>query len=79
MSDLPDVNSLEETAEYLRVGVPQLRGLVRRKQIGFLQTGRVITFTRDDITAYIESHRTAPVIANPFGLTESSARRLRAS
>lgn len=77
--ELDDVNTVEQAAAYLKVTPPTVRGLASKKRIGHLKTGRVLTFTREALEEYVRLHQVAPVAPNPFGLTDASARRLRAS
>lgn len=78
MTNLADINSLEETAEYLRIEVPILRRLTvgPTPKISFLRIGRTLTFTREGIEAYVEANITKAAPPHPFGLSSASARRL---
>lgn len=76
MSELRDINTLEETAAYLRITERLLRSLATQHKIGYLKQGRAYSFPRSAVEAYVASN-TAPVVqAHPFGLTNRSARRL---
>lgn len=79
MSALEDVNDIDAAAAYLKVPKGTLVGLARRREIGYLKSGRQLTFPREALEAYVESHKMPAVVGNPYGLTESAARRLRAS
>ena len=56
MSELQDVNSLDETADYLGVSVTVLRRMARDRKIGFLRIGRSYVFPREVIRAYVEEN-----------------------
>jgi len=76
---LNDVNSLEETAEYLKIGNPDiLRRMARTRRIGYLKQGAKYVFTRDVIETYL-SNNTIPQDAPKTGMTDSSRRRLAAT
>lgn len=76
---LQDVNSLEETAEYLRISPTVLKNLARSQKIGSLKQGRAITFPRKVIEAYIAGNTIEQAGPNPWGLTDASLRRSRRS
>lgn len=72
--------SIEEAALYIGgrdFPVQTLRNLVRRKKIGFVRIGRELAFKREQLDAYVEAH-TVQAVSNPWGLTDSAARDLRA-
>ena len=77
MSALADVNSVNEAAEYLRVQPPALVRLARTNKFAYLKSGRTLTFTRDALEKYTSTHEVPAAAANPFGLTDSSTRRVR--
>lgn len=76
---LEDVNTLEEAAAHLRITTDALRRLTTgpTPKIGFLKSGRELTFPREVIEAYIEAHTVKASPGNPFGLTDASMRRVR--
>ncbi|MCU1440005.1 MAG: DNA-binding protein [Rhodoglobus sp.] len=74
---LEDINTLEQTAEYLKITPTVLIGLARAGKIGALKQGRVWTFPRTAIAEYIEANTTPMRPANPFGLTDRSWQRLQ--
>lgn len=78
MTQLHDVNTLEEAAAYLRLTPRKLRELARSKRIGSLKEGRSWLFTREVITTYLKGNTQEQAAPNPWGLTDASARRLRA-
>lgn len=73
---LNDVNTLEETADYLRIKPDLLARLARRKEIASLKQGLHLTFTREGIEEYKKTHETPALAPNPFGLSPRSAARL---
>ncbi|WP_166788709.1 helix-turn-helix domain-containing protein [Cryobacterium sp. HLT2-28] len=77
MSELDDINTIEQTAEYLKIETTKLRRLVNQKKIAFLKQGHVLTFPRAAVEAYVESNTTAAIPPNTWGLTDASARRIR--
>ena len=79
IDDLDDFNDLETTAKYLKLPETVLLSMARRQVIGSLKQGRTRTFPREAIAAYAKAHTTEALPSNPFGLTNTSARRLRAS
>ena len=76
MSELQDVNSLEETADYLGVSVTVLRRMARDHKIGFLRIGRSYVFPREVIRAYVEGNTIKQSPPNPHGLTDGALRNL---
>lgn len=79
MTDLPDIATLDEAAEFLRI---ERRTLLRlasgpKPKIGSLRQGRRLTFPRAVIEAYVEANTTRAAPPNPFGLTDASLRRIR--
>lgn len=74
---LEDVNSLDATAEYLKLSTTKLVRLARSLRIGHVKDGHDYTFTRAHIDAYVKAHTINPLPANPHGLTASSTRRIR--
>jgi excisionase family DNA binding protein len=77
MSQLEDINTIEEVAEYLRLQPRKVADMARQKRIGSVKEGLVVTITREDVLEYLSSNRRAPLPANPFGLTDASLRRVR--
>jgi hypothetical protein len=78
MSTLDDVNSLLETADYLKMTTRKLASLAtgRAPKIGSIKQGRTRTFPRSAIEAYIEANTIAPGPSNPHGLTDGALRNL---
>lgn len=80
MSDLQDMNTADEAAEYLRLKPEKLKQLARTKQIGHIRSGRTYIFPREAIVKWKTDHTVEPIpAANPWGISDSSLRRLRQS
>ena len=79
MSALEEVNTLEEAAAFLKITPAALRRLTTgpSPKIGFLKSGRALTFPRAAVEAYVEAHTVNAAPPNPFGLTDASLRRVR--
>jgi len=77
VTQLNDVNSLDEAAAYLRLTPTKLRELARTKRIGSLKEGRTWLFTREVITRYLADNTQEQAAPNPWGLTNASLRRVR--
>ena len=79
MTTLKDISTLEEAAAYLRIAPQALRRLTfgPTPKIGFLKQGRILTFPRAAIEAYVEANMTLAAPPNPHGLTDASLRRIR--
>jgi len=78
---LDEINDLETTAAYLKITQAKLASLASgpTPRIASIKEGRVRTFPRAAIDAYVETNTTKVVAAPPFGLTERSAKRVRRS
>ncbi|PXA71859.1 helix-turn-helix domain-containing protein [Cryobacterium arcticum] len=76
MIDLDDINTAEQAAAYLKIEPSKLRRLVYQQKIGYLRSGRTLTFPRAAIEAYVETYQTAALPGNPYGLTDASWRRI---
>ena len=76
---LEEVNTLDEAAAYLKITPAALRRLTTgpAPKIGFLKSGRALTFPRAAVEAYIEAHTVSAAPPNPFGLTDGAMRRVR--
>jgi hypothetical protein len=79
MSDLSPNLTLEQTAAILGIEAAAVTRLATgaRPKIGSLKIGRVRVFPPDVVEAYIETNTTQAAPPNPWGLTDTSARRLR--
>ena len=56
----PDLMTINEAAEHLRISRRSVQNLMYSREIGFLRFGANIRFTTADINAFIESSRQAP-------------------
>jgi excisionase family DNA binding protein len=60
MSDLADVNTVAETAAYLRQSENKVKEMARSRRLAGIKEGRTWTFTREAIRDYIT--RNSPVV-----------------
>jgi excisionase family DNA binding protein len=74
---LDAINSIEETAAFLKLTEYQVKQLAYNGKLGYIKSGRTRTFPREAIEAYVEANKVAPTPPNPHGLTDSSLRRVR--
>ncbi|WIB25860.1 helix-turn-helix domain-containing protein [Curtobacterium sp. MCSS17_015] len=80
MSNLQDMNTADEAAEYLRLTPDKLKRMARSKQIGHIRVGRDYIFPRDAIELWKTNNTVEPLpTTNPWGISDSSLRRLRQS
>lgn len=77
MSDLPDIASKEEAADYLRITPEKLDRLALAGRIGFIKAGLHRTFPRECIEEFVQSNTISAAPANPHGLTASSLKRIQ--
>jgi excisionase family DNA binding protein len=77
MTSLDDVNTLDETAAYLKLTPAKVLQLARSQKLAAIKEGRVWIFPRAAVVAYVESHTTAATPTNSWGLTDRSLRRIR--
>lgn len=77
MSTLPDVATLDEAADYLRLTAEQLSRLALAGKIGHIKIGRKRTFPREAVETFIETNTVVAAAANPHGLTAGSLARVR--
>ena len=75
----PAVLTLEEAAEYLRIDVPRLLRISTgpRPKVASIKEGNSRTYRLSALEAYLEANETPAAPANPNGMTDASARRLR--
>jgi excisionase family DNA binding protein len=69
----------EDAAKYLGgppITAETVKGLARRKQIGYVKVGRATVFPTAALDAYIEAHTVQPE-ENPWGLTDAALRTVR--
>lgn len=76
MTALEDVNSLDQTAAYLKVTPKVLGNMARARKIGSLKQGMVRVFPRAVIEAYVEANTIPATPPNPHGLTDAALRRV---
>ena len=74
--ELKDVNSMDDTAEYLGISTNVLKRLARERKIGFLRIGRKYVFPREVIETYVKGNIVQQPPSNPHGLTDRSLRRV---
>ena len=78
MSDLQDMNTADEAADYLRLTPDKVKRMARAKQIGHIRSGRDYIFPRESIEDWKKQHTIEPLPStNAWGLSDSSLRRLR--
>jgi excisionase family DNA binding protein len=75
--ELKDVNSMDDTAEYLGISTLVLKRMARERKIGFLRIGRTYVFPREVIETYVKGNTIQQSPPNPHGLTNRSLQRLR--
>lgn len=79
-TQLEDVNTIEATARYLKVSVPLLGEMARKKRIGAMKAGRQWVFPRQVIDDFVASQTVQAVPpANPWGLSGSNRRTTKRS
>ena len=79
MTELNDISSLEQAAEYLKIDPVKLKRLAYQRKIAYLKQGTQYTFPRAAIEAYVLAN-TVPIPdrpANPWGFTEGTLRNLQ--
>ena len=76
LTELAGVNSLEETAAFLKITPAKLKRYAQARKIAHNKQGVTYTFTAEDVDAYVKANRTPATPANPWGFTDASARRL---
>ena len=74
-----DILTLEEAAEYLRIDVPRLVRISTgpRPKVASIKEGNSRTYRLSALEAYLEAHETPAAPANPWGMNDASARRVR--
>lgn len=76
MSALDDVNTLSQAAAYLKKPEPKVRRLALDGKLGYLKTGRDLTFPRAALEAFVADNTTLPLPPNKHGLTDASLKRI---
>lgn len=76
---LEEVNSVAETAAYLKLTEQKVAELLRNRKLAGIKEGRTWIVPRAAIEAYIERNVTqvATPEPNPWGLSERSLRRVK--
>lgn len=77
MSDLEDINTLEQTAEYLKLTEYQVKQLVSNGKIGSMKVGRARLFPKASIEAFVKANTTEPTPPPPHGLTPRAWQNLQ--
>ena len=74
-----DILSLEEAAEYLRIDVARLVRISTgpRPKVASIKEGNSRTYRLASLEAYVEANETAAAPANPWGMNDASAKRVR--
>ena len=74
-----DILTLEEAAEYLRIDVPRLVRISTgpRPKVASIKEGNLRTYRLTSLEAYVEANETAAAPANPWGMNDASAKRVR--
>jgi len=77
MTSLEDINSLEQTAAYLRITPNVLVNMARQGKIGSLKIGRTWTFPLIEIEAFVTAQTVrARSHTDPHGLTPRARQNL---
>ena len=74
-----DILTLEEAAQYLRIEVPRLVRISTgpRPKVASIKEGNSRTYRLTSLEAYVEANETAAAPANPWGMNDASAKRVR--
>ena len=74
-----DILTLEEAAEYLRIDVARLVRISTgpRPKVASIKEGNSRTYRLASLEAYVEANETAAAPANPWGMNDASAKRVR--
>ena len=74
-----DILTIEEAAEYLRINVARLTRISTgpRPKVASIKEGNSRTYRLASLEAYVEANETAAAPANPWGMNDASARRVR--
>jgi excisionase family DNA binding protein len=77
VTELDDINTVEQTAEYLKLTEYQVKQLAYKGKLGYIKAGNTRTFPREAIEAYVEANTTRALPLPPHGLTERSWQRVQ--
>ena len=74
-----DILTLEEAAEYLRIDVPRLVRISTgpRPKVASIKEGNSRTYCLTDLEVYVDENKTRAAPANPWGMNDASAKRVR--
>ena len=74
-----DILTLEEAAEYLRIDVTRLVRISTgpRPKVASIKEGNSRTYRLTSLEVYVEANETAAAPANPWGMNDASAKRVR--
>ena len=74
-----EILTLEEAAEYLRIDVARLVRISTgpRPKVASIKEGNSRTYRLTSLEAYVEANETAAAPANPWGMNDASAKRVR--
>lgn len=76
LEELAGINSLEETAAFLRIEPAKLKRFAQARKIAHVKQGATYTFTNEAVDAYVNANITPATPPNAWGFTDASARRL---
>lgn len=79
MTELSDISSLDQAADYLKIDPVKLKRLAYQRKIAYLKQGTQYTFPRAAIEAYVLAntvHIPTPP-PNPWGLTPGALRNVQ--
>jgi excisionase family DNA binding protein len=79
VSELEDVNTVDQVAAYLHLEPRKVAQLARQRKIGSVKEGATVLITREDVVEYLAANRRAPLPPNPFGFTDATLRRIQKS
>lgn len=77
MITLPEIASVDEVAEYLRLTPDKVRRLASAGKIGSIKIGVRRTFPREAVEEFVADNTIAATPANPHGLTDQALGRVR--
>jgi len=74
-----NILTLEEAAEYLHIDVPRLVRISTgpRPKVASIKEGNSRTYRLASLETYVEANETAAAPANPWGMNDASAKRVR--
>lgn len=57
----PELLTIAEVAEFLKLSIPTIRRLQQQRHIAFVKVGGRIRFTKNDLMSYLETRRVSSV------------------